>query len=377
MIINICGDFAPIGASQLAIEKCFAFSPDVMHLFGSSDLNIVNLEAPIAPDKPKAIKKVGPNLYTSSLTISYLKRSNVRLVTLANNHFNDFGPSGVEKTIKELRENGVAYVGGGIDSEEVPRIFYFEKDQIRVAVLNYCESEFSVSGRTGGEGSNPMNPVRVYRDLQIAKVSSDYRVVICHGGHEGYQLPSPRMKELYHFFIDAGADFVCNHHQHCFSGWEEYKNGKIFYGLGNFFFEDHRPLRRRSPIWNYGYIVSIELNTGASRIKLLPYKQCVGDGQTINLLNGSEVDEFNKKIYQLSSIIADDSALSSEFSMWCCKQRQDILSRFSPYSNRILLSLCRRKLLPKFITIRKQLMLYNTIRCESHRDVAMEVLKLD
>lgn len=51
-----------------------------------------------------------------------------------------------------------------------------------------------------------------------------------HGGHEHYQLPSLRMQETYRFFIDAGADVVVNHHQHCFSGYEIYNNKYIFMG---------------------------------------------------------------------------------------------------------------------------------------------------
>ena len=27
---------------------------------------------------------------------------------------------------------------------------------------------------------------------------------------------------MYRFFIDASADAVINHHQHCYSGYEEY-----------------------------------------------------------------------------------------------------------------------------------------------------------
>ena len=42
------------------------------------------------------------------------------------------------------------------------------------------------------------------------------------------------MKETYRFFVDCGADAVINHHQHCYSGYEYYKDKFICYGLGNF-----------------------------------------------------------------------------------------------------------------------------------------------
>jgi poly-gamma-glutamate synthesis protein (capsule biosynthesis protein) len=45
------------------------------------------------------------------------------------------------------------------------------------------------------------------------------------------------MVETYRFFIEAGADAVVNHHQHCICGYEVYKGKPIFYGLGNFCFD--------------------------------------------------------------------------------------------------------------------------------------------
>ena len=35
----------------------------------------------------------------------------------------------------------------------------------------------------------------------------------------------------------AAGSVVINHHQHCYSGYEKYQSGMIFYGLGNFFFD--------------------------------------------------------------------------------------------------------------------------------------------
>ena len=40
----------------------------------------------------------------------------------------------------------------------------------------------------------------------------------------------------------VGADAVVNHHQHCYSGYEVYKDKPVFYGLGNLLF-DHASKR--------------------------------------------------------------------------------------------------------------------------------------
>lgn len=372
MKINICGDFTTMGAGLEAVRKGTAITQEIVDFFKLTDLNVVNFESPVITDKSMAISKSGPNIATTAETVEYLRRCHVHLVTLANNHFYDYGRHGVSETIKMLNANGIDYVGGGQTTDELSRIYYAEKDGVRVAILNYCESEFSV---VEGVGSNPLNPIQVFKDLQAAKEKSDYRIVICHGGHEGYQLPSPRMKEWYRFFVDSGANIVCNHHKHCFSGYEIYHGGTIFYGLGNFFFDDHRSKRNRSVLWNYGYIVSLNINSQGIQSRAIPYKQCLGNKTTTLLHAEQEMASFEKDMEVLSTIIADDKRLSEEFDKWCASQRGNMITCFSPYSNRILNALCRRNLLPDFITRDKQLVLYNTIRCEAHRDVAINILK--
>lgn len=371
MKINICGDFTTVGKGYSAIEAGTAISDDIIALFKNSDFNILNLESPVITDNTKAIKKSGPNLYTTEKAIRYIKSCGINVVTLANNHFYDYGMHGIEKTLESLKKYQIDYVGGGINKDEYSKIFYIEKDAIRVAILNYCESEFSVTGICG---SNPINPINVYRDIQKAKINSDFIIVICHGGHEGYNLPSPRMKKLYRFFIEIGADIVCNHHQHCFSGYEEYKNGVIFYGLGNFFFYDHRPQRRQSSLWNYGYIVSLNITQNKINYDINPYVQCRNNVST-KLLNETEKKTFLKNLYDLSLVIMDDDRLNDEFNKWCRTQSNNILTMFSPYNNRLFMALCRRGLLPKFLSNKKIIQLYNTIRCESHNDLSINILK--
>ncbi|MBQ8935725.1 MAG: CapA family protein, partial [Oscillospiraceae bacterium] len=129
----------------------------------------------------------------------------------------DYGQVGVEDTINCLA--GKIYcVGGGKTLAEARAILYKQIGGKAVAIINFCENEWSIARKDRG-GSNPMNVITNFNDIRTAREESDLVVVIVHGGVEHYSLPTPRMKELYRFYIDAGADVVINHHQHCFSGW--------------------------------------------------------------------------------------------------------------------------------------------------------------
>lgn len=367
--ITIAGDFSTTYRGEKAIKDGNAFSSEIVELLKDSDIAIVNLESPVANDTFRAIEKIGPNLRTSNIAISYLKKSGCNVVTLANNHFFDYGEDGVRQTIDCLNENHIQYVGGGLTEKELRKVLYVEKGNQIIAILNYCETEFSVQD---GIGSNPLNTIRYYYDVKEAKAHADVIITIIHGGHEGYNLPSPRMQETYRYMIDCGADVVINHHQHCYSGYELYNGRPIYYGLGNFFFDD----LNSNELWTEGYIVSIQIeNKRIAKTKLHPYIQCRGNETFVRLMDESEKEGFNKKIESLNSVISDRKIMEESFVDFCKKRKKNYLIVLAPYSNRLLAALSKRNMLPSFITNQRKLMLQNYIQCEAHRDLLLHSLK--
>ncbi|MBQ9230186.1 MAG: CapA family protein [Prevotella sp.] len=192
--------------------------------------------------------------------------------------------------------SGIDTVGGGLSLNEASLILYKNVAGKKLAVINCCEHEFSIATESTA-GSNPLNPIQQFYAIQTARQHADYVVVIVHGGHERFQLPSPRMQETYRFFIDAGADAVVNHHQHCYSGYEYYQGKPIFYGLGNFCFDTDMPCENS---WYEGYIVELNF-TNREKIehRIIPYTQCMGNCK-INILPESYYD---RRISELNSIL--------------------------------------------------------------------------
>ena len=137
MVINICGDFTTEGVGLTSVLNETAFGQGVLDVFKNGDLNIVNLEAPVVTDVSQKIIKNGPNIKTSNETISYLKNGGINLVTLANNHFYDYGVHGVTSTIEELQNAGISFVGGGYNKEMINSPYIFQKDFTKVTILNY------------------------------------------------------------------------------------------------------------------------------------------------------------------------------------------------------------------------------------------------
>lgn len=362
MKIIIAGDFCPINrvAQKFDQGDFESVLGDVKVIVADADYSIINFECPVTKDGDRPIEKQGPNLHCSEKGVEAVKWAGFDCVTLANNHFFDYGKEGVKHTLEACEKYGVDTVGGGMNLYEASNILYKEIESKTLAVINCCEHEFSIATKEKA-GSNPLNPIQQYYAIQDAKAKADNVLVIVHGGHELWQLPSPRMQETYRFFIDAGADAVVNHHQHCYSGYEIYKSKPIFYGLGNFCFDKPKYFEG---LWEYGYMVNIFFGDKMS-FELIPYEQCTIK-PTINSLE--DCSTFNMRIKELNSIIADSHLLAEKNSMYYQQQTKYTRLSFEPYHGKVLNKLYKTGLLPKLMNKSKYLKLQNMLVCESHRD---------
>ena len=362
MIILIAGDFCPQNRVSQQIDKGDYESVlgQVRGVIAKAEYSIVNFECPVTKGGEKPILKQGPNLQCSAKGIEAVKWAGFDCVTLANNHFRDYGDEGVKITIDACKDAGVDTVGGGKNLKEASAILYKIIGGKTLAVINCCEHEFSIATDNHG-GANPLNPVQQYYAIKEAKEKADYVLVIVHGGHEHFQLPSTRMQETYRFFIDAGADAVVNHHQHCFSGYEFYNGRPIIYGLGNFCFDEGL---KNDSIWHEGYIATIDFENDYS-ISLHPYIQCA-DEPIVRML--TNMDKFEIVIHRLNSIIVDNAQLELAQDEYYGKSAFSYQVLLSPFKSRFIKACQRRGWLPLFYTKKSMLQYYDYINCESHRD---------
>lgn len=370
MRILIAGDFCPRDrvANAFESEDYASILSGVRETISEADYSIVNFECPVVTGVVAPIEKHGPSLRCTPKGGDALMYAGFDCVTLANNHFRDYGDPGVKETIEVLDAKGIEHVGGGQNLEEASRVFYKEIAGQRLAIINCCEHEFSIATENIG-GSNPLNPIRQFRDIQEAKNNADFVMIIVHGGHEHFQLPSPRMVETYRFFVDAGADAVMNHHQHCYSGYEVYNGKPIFYGLGNFCFDNPA---NHSGNWTEGYFVTIDFSD-AIQFSLHPYRQCADKPEVVLLPEHS----FDERLNELNSIIGDSVRLRDAIDKYYAGCASVYSSVFEPFYNRYCIAARIHGFLPSFISRKRKLAAKNYIICEAHRDKMMWWLNHD
>lgn len=226
MKVNIFGDVYFQSHEVVLTESIEA-------LLKSADRNIVNFEAPIVCNNEQPREKVGAVLKHDITAIEKLKKLSITDVCVANNHYYDYGVLASEVSTEILKSNGFVVHGDyGKDYQEI----ISNDGNVKLAIFNVAESEYGVSVNDK-PGFTSVLDTSIYR--QIAKALNDgFKIIlIVHAGLENELSPLLTWSEIYRKFIDFGVSAVVAHHPHVPQRYEYYKDGVIFYSLGNFIFQ--------------------------------------------------------------------------------------------------------------------------------------------
>lgn len=367
--IGFTGDFCP----WLRIEDRFlsdnwtSLFESVHPFFTANDLNIIDLECPLTTAN-SPIEKTGPHIKALPETAAILNHLNCKVVATANNHFKDYGWQGMKETYESLTKHNIQWFGSGQSFEEASKTFYWQKDDLSFAFINVAENEWTTT-YDSTPGCHPIDLVNVFNQIQEAKKQADFVIIIAHGGHEHYELPSPRMKKWYRFFIDAGAHAVIGHHTHIVSGYEIYKEAPIFYSLGNFCF-DWKGLQNLP--WNTGMMACLHFTKNKPITFDLEFFNQNNEALGVFLLSGDDKEAKQKHLESLNAIIGNDDLLEQKFKDYIQSWKPVMNTWIQPYKGRYLPSLYKKGLLPSIISTKKKLLYTNLIRCEAHRDILIE-----
>lgn len=262
----LVGDLSPtVVTNELFQEKNVeALFSDAVSIFEGNDINFVNLECALT-ESEKSIEKFGPPLKACANTAETLKMVGVNYCGLSNNHIFDFGIQGAKDTFAALDAQGIGYTGFGEDYEDSRKNLIVEKDGEKVAIIAVCEHEYSYA-LEDRMGSRPYDEYDTMFDIRDAKAECDRVIVIYHGGKEQCQYPSPRLRRLCRAMVKHGADVVLCQHSHCIGCYENFMDGHILYGQGNFHFV--KPAFSYGPTWNQS--LAVKYDTKENKIEFIP-----------------------------------------------------------------------------------------------------------
>ncbi len=203
-------------------------------LLSGTDFNFGNLESPFS-GSDQYIFKSEFIFNAPTWARSGLNQYNFKVLSLANNHILNQDKAGLDYTINYLSEVDLKGVGAGQNLAEAWRGQTFSAKGITVGFIAAVYPQ-------GGEADKYVAQIstdttRIAASIAELKTRSDFVVVSMHAGEEYTREPNQQQINFAHAAIDNGADIVIGAHTHWIQTTEIYKGKHIFYGLGNFVFD--------------------------------------------------------------------------------------------------------------------------------------------
>jgi len=201
----------------------------VRPLLADSDITVGNLECPLSargtPEDKEFTYRASPEW------AGVLRNAGFNVLCLANNHIFDYGPLGMQDTVRRLEQERISHVGAGSNLHEASKPMIREIRGIKVALLAFT---YSHPAKKSSSGCCPDDPDFMINHIKTVRQAVDVVIVSIHDGLEYIDYPSRETMRLFRSVADAGANVVLGHHPHVVQGVETYKNSLICYSLGNF-----------------------------------------------------------------------------------------------------------------------------------------------
>ena len=267
--IAVTGDvmFARKMPSVLSFESSpFSGVSDVV---SNVDLLLINFEN-AATTSGDALKGDVP-LKCDPSYVPLAKANNVTVAALANNHAIDYGITGMQDTLENLKNADITPMGAGNTEDEAHQAVVKDVNGRKITILNYMDSEnfaeYSYDAMPYANGSNPGYSAYDSQDAQKQigeNNDSDLIVAYLHFGNEYSNSPNENQVKIAHELIDYGADVVIGSHPHVTQGIEMYNGKPIFYSLGNFIFDQSNTATHSA------YFVQIDLVNDTGECTVYP-----------------------------------------------------------------------------------------------------------
>ncbi len=205
----------------------------------NADLAFVNLESIVSSDGTSSGSSA---LRADPAAVSGLTYAGIDVVSVANDHAFDYGRTGFDSSIQNLKNGGITCIGGGnFDESYTAKIIDVKGTRVAFLAFTNLGDEYTVraqkndssQGLTARTGVAWFYKKYVGPALISAKKQADIVIVSLHMGKAGSNLPNLYQDKYAHYCVDQGASIVIGHHPQVIQPVMVYIKGDIAYSLGN------------------------------------------------------------------------------------------------------------------------------------------------
>lgn len=211
----------------------------IASITNTADLFFTNLECVITSSDQKYS---GPHkvfyFHAEPEAVETLTHAGVDFVSLANNHTLDADYTGLTEMLEILDNKQIKYAGAGKNLEEASQPVLFNRSNIKVGVLAYCDHQNDFAAGSNREGIRyvDISDTGMVSDMlmEVRKLSEqvDHLIVSFHWQANKARFVDDEYRYLAGELVDAGASVIWGHSPHHFQGIEWIGHSAVIYSSG-------------------------------------------------------------------------------------------------------------------------------------------------
>jgi poly-gamma-glutamate synthesis protein (capsule biosynthesis protein) len=200
-------------------------------------------------------------------------------------------------TLDNLRANNILPVGAGMNLEDALQTVVVEVKGIRFGFVSLGMVEPNAFAGEDSPGIAELTDENLRAAIDNARGESDVVIAMPHWGPEDSSEPNSYQLHFAQVAVEAGADVVVGNHTHVVQAIQQLNGIDVFYGLGNFVFDQNWDLAHQQG-------VILQLHFSGSNYKgydLIP-THVDGDG-TVHIAGEAEAEQVLQRIKDASEAI--------------------------------------------------------------------------
>lgn len=210
----------------------------------------------------------GPRINGPQSYLTAVVGAGFDVLTTANNHINDYGADGIQKTMEQIDALGIPHTGAyALEEDKAPLVV--DVQGIKIGFVAYTDH----LNRDGNHALiNLYNADAITADIAAVKeAGADFVIVYMHWGTENTHKVNSKQRSMAQHIAESGADLILGSHPHCTQEFDllETENGNVpvIYSLGNFVSSmASRQINRDSMIFKF----ELEKNNVTGEVTLGP-----------------------------------------------------------------------------------------------------------
>jgi poly-gamma-glutamate capsule biosynthesis protein CapA/YwtB (metallophosphatase superfamily) len=273
---------------------------EVADMIQEADLAIGTLNATISDYPPKTGCVPTFVLVGDSRNAAALADAGFDVMSVATNHIKNCGlPNCGDRafldTLENLRQAGVIPVGAGINLNDALKPVVVTVKGVRFGIVSLGQIEAMAFAGEDTPGIAILDDDNLRSAIAVAREISDVVIALPHWGPEYSPNPNPYQVHFAEVAVEAGADLVVGNHTHVVQAVQEIEGIQVFYGLGNFVFDQNWSEETQQAV-----ILRVEFE-GQRYIgyELIPTR-VDGEGR-VRLADESEASEILERVQTASS----------------------------------------------------------------------------